>query len=53
MDFKNLLCMDGFWLLVVESCDFSQDDKEITACKAGQVYKIKTILTQNDNLGQF
>ena len=45
--------MDGFWLLGVESRDFCQDEKERTACKAGQVHKIKTIFTQNDNLGQF
>ena len=42
-----------FWLLGVESCDFSQAEKERTACKAEQVHKMTTIFTQNDNLGPF
>ena len=42
-----------FWLLGVESRDFSQAEKERTACKAGQIHKMTTIFTQNDNLGPF
>ena len=42
-----------FWLLKVESCSFSQADKERTACKAVQIHKMTTIFTQNDNLGKF
>ena len=37
----------SFCLLRVESCDFSQAKKERTACKAGQIHKMKTIFTQN------
>ena len=37
----------------VESSDFSQAEKEGTACKAGQIHKMTTIFTQNDNLGPF
>ena len=43
----------SFWLLGVESRDFSQDEKERTASKAEQIHKIITIFTQNDNLGPF
>ena len=40
--------MDGFWLLGVESRDFSQEDeKERTACKAGQVHKTMFDLVYN------
>ena len=35
----------------VESCDFSQAEKIRSACKAEQIHKITTILTQNNNLG--
>ena len=38
----------SFWLLAgVESPDFSQAEKERTACKAEQVPKMTTIFTQN------
>ena len=48
MDFKNLLWMNGFWQLEVESRDFSQEDeKKRTACKAGQVHKIMFDLVYN------
>ena len=30
----------SFWLLRVESRDFSQDEKERTACKAEQIHKM-------------
>ena len=43
----------SFWLLGVESHDFSQAEKERTACKAEQIHKLTTIFTQNDNLGPF
>ena len=43
----------GCWELGVESRDFSQDEKERTACKAVQIHKKTTIFTQNDNLGSF
>ena len=42
-----------FWLLRVESHDFSQAEKERTACKYEQIHKMTTIFTQNDNLGGF
>ena len=32
-----------FWLLGVESCDFSYAEKERTACKAERIYKMATI----------
>ena len=35
----------------VESCDFSQAEKIRSACKAEQIHKITTILTQNNNQG--
>ena len=41
----------SFWLLGVESPDFSQAEKERTACKAGQIHKMTTIFTHNDNIG--
>ena len=43
----------SFWLLGVESRDFSQAEKKRTACQAGQIHKMATIFTQNDNLGPF
>ena len=43
----------SFWLLGFESQDFSQAEKERTACKAEQIHKLTTISTQNDNLGPF
>ena len=42
-----------FWLLGVESRDFSQAEKERTACKAEQIQKMKTIFTPKDKLGPF
>ena len=38
----------SFWPLGVESRDFSQAEKERTACKAEQIHKMTS---QNDNLG--
>ena len=43
----------SFWLLGVESRDFSKAEKERTACKAEQIREMTTIFTQKDNLGQF
>ena len=40
----------SYWLLGVESSDFSQAEKERTARKAEQIRKITTVLAQNDNL---
>ena len=37
----------SFWLLRVESRDFSQAEKERTACKAEQIHKLTTVCTQN------
>ena len=37
----------SFWLLRVESRDFSQAEKERTACKAKQIHKITAVFTQN------
>ena len=34
-------------ILGVESRDFSQAEKEITACKAEQIHKMTTIITKN------
>ena len=39
----------SFWLLRVESHDFSQAEKERTACKAEQIHKMTTIFTQIDD----
>ena len=41
----------NFGQLEVESCDFSQAEKERTACKDEQIHKLTTICTQNDNVG--
>ena len=43
----------SFWLLGVESRDFSHAEKERTACKAHQIHKMTTTLPQNDSLGPF
>ena len=43
----------SFGLLGVESRDFSQAEKERTACKAEQIHKMTIIFTKNDNLGLF
>ena len=37
----------SFWLLGVKSRDFSQAEKERTACKAKQIHKVTTVFTQN------
>ena len=38
----------SFLQLAVGSRDLSQAEKEITLCKAEQIHKMTTILTQND-----
>ena len=48
-----LYMCSSFWLLEVESRDFSQAEKEKTASKAEQIHKMATIFTPNDNLGPF
>ena len=50
---KVLYISSSFGLLGVESRDFSQAEKERTACKAQQIHKMTTIFTQNINLGPF
>ena len=45
--FLVLYMFYSFWLLRVESCDFSQDEEERTAGKAEQIHKMATIFTQN------
>ena len=52
-DIKVLYMSSSFWLLGVESRDFSYVEKGRTACKAEQILKMTTIFTQNDNLGSF
>ena len=42
-----------FKQLALGSRDLSQAEKKITACKPGQIQKLKTIFTQNDTLGPF
>ena len=44
---KVLYMSSSFFLFGVETRDFSHAEKERTACKAGQIYKTTTILTQN------
>ena len=41
----------SFWLLGVESLDFSHAEKERTACKDEQIHKMTTIFIQNDPIG--
>ena len=48
---KVLDMFSSFWLLRVESRDFSQAEKEKTACKAEQIHKMTTTFTQKDNIG--
>ena len=50
---KVLYISSSFGLLGVESRDFSQAEKERTACKAQQIHKMTTIFNQNDNQGPF
>ena len=42
----------SFWLLGVEYRNFSQAEKERTACKAEQIHKMTTIFTKNGNLAK-
>ena len=44
---KVLYMSSSFWLLGIESRDFSHAEKERTACKAEQIHKMRTIFTQN------
>ena len=37
----------SFWLLEVESRDFSQAEKERTTCKAEQIHKMTNTFAQN------
>ena len=37
----------SFWLLGVESRDFSHAEIERTSCKAEQIHKMTTVFTQN------
>ena len=48
-----LYMSSSFWLLGVESRDFSDAEKNRTACKTEQIQKMTLIFTQNDNLGPF
>ena len=52
MTYVLYIC-SSFWLLGVESRDFSQAEKERTACQAVQIHKMATIFTQNDKLESF
>ena len=45
--FSVLYMFSSFWLLGVESRDFSHAEKEKTACKADQIGKMITNFTQN------
>ena len=42
-----LYMASSFWLLGVESRDFSHDEKKRTACKDEQIHKMTTFFTQN------
>ena len=44
---RGLILCSKKKILGVESRDFSQAEKEITACKAEQIHKMTTIFTQN------
>ena len=48
-----LYMSSSFRMLGVESRDFSHAEKERTACRAEQIHKITTIITQNDFLGPY
>ena len=37
----------SFWLLGVESRDFSHDEEERTACQDEQIHKMTPVFTQN------
>ena len=45
---KVLYISSSFGLMGVESHDFSQAEKERTACKAKQIHKMTTIFTQDN-----
>ena len=45
--YQVLYMSSSFWLLGVESRDFSHLEKERTACKAEQIHKMTIIITQN------
>ena len=47
-----LYMFSSFWLLGVESRDFSHTEKEITEDKAEQIHKMTTIFTQNGPLSE-
>ena len=49
----GLILCSKLKILVVESHDFSQAEKEMTACKAEQIHKMTPIFTQNDIQGLF
>ena len=42
-----LYMSSSFWLLGVESRDFSHAEKERTACKAEQIHKMTIVFTPN------
>ena len=47
LDRQLLYMSSSFWLLGVESRDFSHAEKERTACKAEQIHETTIIFTQN------
>ena len=48
MQYTEVLYMfSSFWLLGIESHDFSRAERQRTACKAEQIHKTTTISTQN------
>jgi hypothetical protein len=50
---RGLILCSKEKILGVESRDFSQTEKEITACKAEKIHKMTPIFTQNDIQGPF
>ena len=48
-----LYMSSSFWLLRVESHDFSRAEKKSTACKAEQIHKMTIIFTQNGHKFSF
>jgi hypothetical protein len=52
-EIKILYISSSFWLLRVQTRDFSLAEKKRTGCKAEQIHKMTTILSQKDNLGLF
>ena len=47
--YKVLYMSSSFWLLGVESCDFSHAEKERNASKAQRIHKMTIIFTQNSS----